>query len=48
MAVLVILLTSGIAMYVTCQHPVLAQPFTVAAGVAAVLIAAVGIVVTRR
>ncbi|GAA3908910.1 hypothetical protein GCM10023084_71400 [Streptomyces lacrimifluminis] len=46
LAVLVIILTSGIAMYVTYQHPTLAQPLTVAAGVAAVLLTAVG--VTRR
>ncbi|MFE4823862.1 hypothetical protein ACFRFU_47415 [Streptomyces sp. NPDC056704] len=42
LAVLVILLLSGIAMYVTYPHPGLAQPLTVAAGVGAALLAAVG------
>ncbi|MFE4415497.1 hypothetical protein [Streptomyces sp. NPDC056821] len=45
---LAILAISGIALYVTYQHPALAQPFTVAAGVAAVLLAAVGLTLTRR
>jgi hypothetical protein len=47
-SVLVILTISGIAMYVTYQHPALAQPLTVAAGIAAVLLAAVGLTLTRR
>jgi hypothetical protein len=48
MAALVILTISGIALYVTYQHPALAQPLTVAAGVAAVLLTAVGLALTRR
>ncbi|MBA2811563.1 hypothetical protein E0500_030610 [Streptomyces sp. KM273126] len=48
LAVLVILMISGIAMYVTYQHPALAQPLTVAVGVAAVLLTAVGLSLTRR
>ncbi|MFJ6087966.1 hypothetical protein ACIQI8_42025 [Streptomyces sp. NPDC092369] len=48
MAVLVILAISGIVMYVTYQHPALAEPFSVAVGVAAVLLTAVGLAVTRR
>jgi hypothetical protein len=48
MAVLVILMISGIALYVTYQHPVLAQPLTVAIGTAAVLLTAVGISLTHR
>ncbi|WP_431995502.1 hypothetical protein [Streptomyces griseoflavus] len=47
-AVLAILAISGIALYVTYQHPALAQPLTVAAGVAAVLLTAVGLTLTRR
>ncbi|MGW5658447.1 hypothetical protein [Streptomyces humi] len=47
-AILVILMISGIAMYVVYQHPALAQPLTVAAGVAAALLTAVGLTLTRR
>ncbi|MFB7329438.1 MULTISPECIES: hypothetical protein [unclassified Streptomyces] len=48
MTALAILAISGIALYVTYQHPALAQPLTVAAGVATVLLAAVGLTLTRR
>ncbi|MCX4231710.1 hypothetical protein [Streptomyces ortus] len=47
-AVLVILAISGFAMYVTYQHPALAQPLSVAAGVATVLLAAVALAFARR
>ncbi|MFF6953030.1 hypothetical protein ACFZAD_30865 [Streptomyces iakyrus] len=46
LATMVIILASGITMYVTYQHPALAEPLTVAVGVAAVLLT--GIALTRR
>ncbi|MFE9989786.1 hypothetical protein ACFYRK_23330 [Streptomyces sp. NPDC005381] len=48
LTVLMILSISGIALYVTYQHPQLAQPMAVATGVGAALLAAVGLVFTRR
>ncbi|MGW3150687.1 hypothetical protein ACWDG1_39800 [Streptomyces sp. NPDC001177] len=48
LTVLVVLLVSGAAMYVSYQHPALVQPLTMAAGVTAVLLTAIGLTFTRR